>query len=507
MVTEKSDILIIGSGASALTSAILLLRKGHSVTLLESHYKPGGYMHSFEKMGHTYDSGAHYVGALAEKEPFWALLNHLDAYDENVFVPLDEEAFDQFHFKNQKVTEIQYGKGYERVIDHFSSQFPDESESIKNFFNELKTVARNFPTYEFLVKYDQTALLNSLETSLKDVCQKHFKNPELLNAVYAHCGLHGVMPADVSFGLHSIIVDSLIRSGGYGFRGSGDSLVKQFVKTIEKLGGQIILNEKAVAFEVQNSKIQSVKTRRGRTYEAKQFIFSGHPKDMLDLVGTEYFKKPYISRIQNTPESTGILGIYGVGTRKAFSNIKRNYYQVGSHIPDHFPETLDMNDEPMLSFLTFPDREVGWDEDEVAFSMHAPQSAEWVKEWKDNKLYSKNDGYIDLKEKLSQKLFEGAEVFNFNIKENTLRYETSTNLTNRRFNTSPEGSAYGIYHSIRYTGARALSGRTKIDNLFVTGQNTLFPGIMAACIAGMRTTGFMVGIKEQIGLVRKLMDS
>ena len=83
---------------SALTCAVLLLRQGLSVCLLESHYKPGGYMHSFDKMGFTYDSGAHYVGAVAEREPFWALLKYLDVYDEKIFVPLDEEAYDRFYF-------------------------------------------------------------------------------------------------------------------------------------------------------------------------------------------------------------------------------------------------------------------------------------------------------------------------------------------------------------------------------------------------------------------------
>ena len=119
LIEEKNrDVLIIGTGMSALTSAILLLRKGYSVALLESHYKPGGYMHSFEKMGYTYDSGAHYVGALQQGEPFWALLEYLNAYDPEVFVPLDEEAFDQFFFKGQKVDTVSIGKGYERVIEH-----------------------------------------------------------------------------------------------------------------------------------------------------------------------------------------------------------------------------------------------------------------------------------------------------------------------------------------------------------------------------------------------------
>ena len=507
MNSEKSDILIIGSGVSGLTAAILLLRKGFSVRILESHYKPGGYMHSFEKMGHMYDSGAHYVGALDKQEPFWALLNYLDVYDENVFTKLDEEAFDTFYFKDQKVKEVSFGKGYDRVIDHFCSKFPEDTQGIKNFFAELKTVARNFPTYEFLVDYDQTALLKSLELSLKEVAEKHTQNQELLNAFYTYCGLHGVMPKEVSFGLHSIIVDSLIRSGGYGFRGSGDALANKFVERIEALGGEIILNEKVTKLESADGKITKAITRRKREYLADKFIFCGHPLDMLALAGEDNFKKLYKNRIKNTPESIGILGLYGVADRSFIEKVNRNYYHINRDIPDEMPKHMDVGDEPFISFMTFPDREVSLDAKEVAFSVHAPQYYSWVEPWKDNKAYSRNADYQGLKDKMADSLFNYMDSFGFNVKEKTLRFETSTSLTNKRFNLSPNGSAYGIYHSIPYTGARALSARTNLENLFITGQNTLFPGIMAASIAGMRTVGFMTGIKEHISGVRKLMDT
>ncbi|MEM7646040.1 MAG: NAD(P)/FAD-dependent oxidoreductase [Pseudomonadota bacterium] len=502
-----TDFVIIGSGMSSLTSALLLLRKGYSVRILEAHYKPGGYMHSFEKMGHTYDSGAHYVGALADKEPFWALLNYLDTYDSSVFSPLDEEAFDTFHFKDQTVKEVSFGKGYDRVIEHFSGKFPEDVKGIREFFTELKKVARNFPTYEFLVKYDQQALLKALETSLKDVATRHTQNPELLNALYTYCGLHGVMPAEVSFGLHSIIVDSLIRSGGYGFRGSGDALVRQFVSQIEKLGGEIILNEKAVKFEMLNGKVSSVVTRKGKVYEAQKFIFSGHPKDMLDLAGAENFRKPYRHRIMNAPDSVGILGLYGVAQPQSLKKVKTNYYQISGMMPDAQPSHGNFNEKPMISFLTFPDRDVDPSQTEVAYSIHAPQFYSWVESWKQKKGYSRDQDYLKFKSEMADKVFEHMDDFGFELKKKTKSFETSTSLTNRRFNLSPNGSAYGIYHSIQYTGARALSGRTKIENLFITGQNTLFPGIMAASIAGLRTTGFIIGIKDHIAGIRKLMDT
>jgi all-trans-retinol 13,14-reductase len=56
---KRYDAVCIGSGISSLTAAILLAKEGKSVAVLEQHYLPGGYLHAFRKMGHSFDTGAH----------------------------------------------------------------------------------------------------------------------------------------------------------------------------------------------------------------------------------------------------------------------------------------------------------------------------------------------------------------------------------------------------------------------------------------------------------------
>ena len=77
-----------------------------------------------------------------------------------------------------------------------------------------------------------------------------------------------------------------------------------------------------------------------------------------------------------------------------------------------------------------------------------------------------------------------------------VRYDVSTPLSNLRYNGSEHGTAYGIYHSMRNTGPRSIGPRTHVENLLLTGQSSLFPGLLGAAISGLRTAGNLVGIKN-----------
>src|SRR5665213_3395041 len=133
------DVVILGSGISALTSALLLGKKGKKVVVLEQYVKPGGYMHSFRRFDETFDTGAHYVGAMDEHEPFRVLLEYLGVYDEKLFAPLDANAFDVFHFPQGQVN---FPHGYANVISELSVIFPNERAAIEKYFALIQSVSK-----------------------------------------------------------------------------------------------------------------------------------------------------------------------------------------------------------------------------------------------------------------------------------------------------------------------------------------------------------------------------
>src|SRR5262245_19746680 len=122
-MTQKFDVVIIGSGISGLSSAAFLLKKGKSVLVLEQYRKPGGYLHSFDRFGLLFDTGSHYVGSMDEGEPFRVMLDYLGVNCDEVFVPLNRDAFDIFEFPSMT---IKLCGGKANAISRICEYFPDE---------------------------------------------------------------------------------------------------------------------------------------------------------------------------------------------------------------------------------------------------------------------------------------------------------------------------------------------------------------------------------------------
>ncbi len=61
-MTSTKRIVVIGAGIGGLTTAALLARAGHDVTVLEAHVYPGGCAGTFFHQGYRFDAGATLAG-------------------------------------------------------------------------------------------------------------------------------------------------------------------------------------------------------------------------------------------------------------------------------------------------------------------------------------------------------------------------------------------------------------------------------------------------------------
>lgn len=84
--SHETDVVVIGSGVGGLSAAAVLARHGNRVTVLESHYLPGGVAHAFDIQGYRFDAGPSLWAGMSESGTN-PLRQVLDILDEPVSAP------------------------------------------------------------------------------------------------------------------------------------------------------------------------------------------------------------------------------------------------------------------------------------------------------------------------------------------------------------------------------------------------------------------------------------
>src|SRR5258708_11013790 len=100
---EKFDTIVIGSGAGGMATAVCLSRAGQKVLVLEQHYVPGGWCHSFYLNGHRFSPGVHYMGLLDEGDSTSQLYEGLGIANDLVFFRMNPAAYEHCRIGDERI--------------------------------------------------------------------------------------------------------------------------------------------------------------------------------------------------------------------------------------------------------------------------------------------------------------------------------------------------------------------------------------------------------------------
>lgn len=282
-------VVVIGAGLGGLTSAALLLKAGHQVTVLEAHVYAGGCAGTFFHQGYRFDAGATLAGGfnnggphhrLAELlgiefpvhpvDPAW--VTHLP--DRSITQWADAEAWREERTKHFPQAE-KFWKKQEQLADISwdisSRDFPWTPQSLR----DVVSLGRAMRPQTLAA----TPYLFSTVASLipNDSSFKTFIDAQLLIAAQT--------TSDYTNVLYGSAALDLPRRGVNHVRGGIGSLAKTLANWIRTNGGEVLYRQQVEKIEMRNGKAVAVQTDKGLRVECDALIANLTPWALNDLLG------------------------------------------------------------------------------------------------------------------------------------------------------------------------------------------------------------------------------
>lgn len=495
---KEFDILVIGSGMGGLVSALVLAKEGLKVCVLEKNNQYGGNLQTFSRDKLIFDTGVHYLGGLSKGQNLHQYFSYLGIMDEFQLHKMDENGYDKITFGDDE-TEYPHAQGYRNFVEQLSKYFPEEKDNLEDYCEEIQRVCSQFPRYNLVGKDNYNEEILHLNT--KRFIESLTSNKKLQSVLLGSNFLYAGDSENVPFYVHALTVNSYIQSAYKCIKG-GSQISKLLIRRLREYGAEVHKHAEVSEFIFdENNMLSGVKTSEGKEYFTKKFISNIEIRTTLKLLGEERLKKSFINRIVSWEPVPSCFSVYLVMKPQSFQNFNYNIYHFATeemvwnayrYQKDKWPETY------MLS-STESKQNPGFAESLTAISY---MDFLEVEEWKEtfNTVADEHERgalYEKFKLEKAEKMIDALEKKFPDLRKSIKCFYTSSPLSYRDYIGSFNGNMYGYMKSSENPLKTMVSPRTKIDNLFLTGQSVNMHGILGCTIGAFNTCAEILG-KELI---------
>lgn len=507
----KFDAIVIGSGMGGIATAALLAKEGKRVLVLEKHYTPGGFTHTYMRRGYAWDVGVHYVGEMQNNKNLMTKLFHHLSNGKLQWEDMGE-VYDKMIFGKEV---YEFVKGKEAFKTKMKSYFPapEDQQAIDNYVQAIYDAQRaqmNYFIEKLLPKFLQPLLSNWFrKKALKwnrttlDVLQSITNNPKLIAVLTGQFGDYGLPPAESSFMMHAVLAKHYMRGGSYPVGGSG-KIFDTIAPTICETDGQIFVNAGVQEIVIENNKAIGVRMENGNEYFAPAIVSNAGiyntfrsllPKEITTRHGFE-------KQLTQLKPSVGHVCLYiGLRHSKASLNLGKANYWI---FPDNYNHDQNIKNyianpdsEIPVAYVSFPSaKDPAWENEfpersTIEIITLAPY--EWYEAWRHQPWMKRDNDYKEKKEKLSLRLLEKLFEQEPQLRDKIDYYELSTPLSTAHFTNYQAGELYGIDHNVQRFNQTFLRPKLPVKNLYLTGQDIVSCGVGGALSAGLLTASAITG--------------
>jgi phytoene dehydrogenase-like protein len=502
------DVVVIGSGAGGLTAAVALARAGKKVLVVEQHYLPGGWCHSFNLDKHRFSPGVHYIGETYPGGRMRAILDGLDVRDIS-FLELNPDGFDHVQVGSDK---FDICKGRARLAERLADRFPRERKGIHAYLSAVERIGDELgalfeirPRDLWRLPFRARTALRWALSSTRSLVNSHVTDPLLRAILVAQSGDHGLPPSQAPALLHASVVHHYF-GGGFYPKGGGGSIPRAFIRSLRRAGGDIKVRTEVTQILLEGRRAIGVRLADGTEVRADIVVSNADPQVTYGkLLPRAALSRKLVRRLARTRWSTSSLSLFfatDMDLRAAGYDSGNYWYYPTTDIE----RTYRMGKEPWgpdvpelpgffltVTTLKDPSKMKGGHHSMEAFTFVGYDA--W-KGWEESKVGERPAEYNAWKERLMDKMIANADRIVPGLRDRVTFAELGTPLTNKFYCAATAGNLYGTEKTLGQLGPFSYPVTSEIDGLYLCGASTLGHGVMGAALSGIAVAKSVLRVRS-----------
>ncbi len=501
----KQKVVIIGAGLGGLFTGAILSKEGFEVVILEKNTTIGGGLQTFQRFGEHFDTGMHVIGGLQPNGNIWKICKYLGILDGMKVRDVDAECTDRLYFSEDR-TFYKIGKGREGFIQSLAKSFPEERENIAHYADAILAMADKIDLFNLRPSEGQMSLFvqsNDFLMSADDFIAK-FTDDERLRSVLAYMNpLYGGRAQETPAYIHAII-STLYIHGASRFVGGSSQFAYLLADLIREHGGQVLTNTAVKWIEVNDRKVDFVRTKDSRQFVADYYISDIHPCTLFGLMDEKSLPKSYRERLNSIPNTHSAFSLYIKLKPDAFPYINHSEYYMTRYADVWNFSRADCPWPLGFLMMTPPNELQGRYATKVLVT--APMPFQMVEKWKDTTVGHRGKEYEEWKSDRAKELLAQVEEMHPGFSKAIKAINTSSPLTIRDFYGVKEGSICGFAKNCQNIALSQVPVVTKVRNLLLTGQNNNLHGFCGVPLTAINTCEAILGINVVINKINECVD-
>lgn len=491
------DYIVIGSGMGGMTTAAILAKLGKRVLVLEQHYVPGGFTHTFRRGQYLWDVGVHAVGEVTEHTMTGRLLSLLTggALEWASLGPV----YDEFYFPDG--FRIDFPDTPEKFRAALVEKFPREAAGIDAYLDAVKDVAAAMKAY-YVARAAPKSVGPLLDHTVARRAQRYLDMPtdetiasftsdrKLQVVLTAQWGYYGSLPSRSSFAMHALVAKHFLYGGYYPVGGSRE-IARGLLGTVADAGGWTRVTADVEQILVENGKAIGVRLKGGEEIRAARVVSAcGILSTVMRLLPPEYQDDRWVREVKSLdpapPHVCLYLGFQGDIRSTGAGSSNKWFYETWDAEKEMWSVYDPDADSPVL-YVSFPSLKDPTHEDPKSHTGEVVTFVPWSMfgEFRDGAWKKRGEAYSALKERVEKKLLYQFLRHMPELEPMIDYAELSTPLSTKHFVRPVMGSIYGLEPTPRRFRTTWLRPRAPITNLFFSGSEVTTVGVMGAMMGGV----------------------